>query len=529
VVYCAGAKNVYKSDASVKRSIDSGKTWQIITPNNRTNNGIDWGDGANEVFAIRVNPVTRELWTAGSCYGIWKEEGIKSLSVTLTNPVKNGFYRAGTDLMLKATATMLNDEITKVEFFNGSGKVGESTNAPYQFNWQKVESGNWQLHAKVTDAKGDTAVSYVVPISVVPNIAPEISISSPDNNSIFASASTIPFTVNTADKDGTIAKVEYFNGTVKIGESLISPFGFEWKNVTTGEYSIKATASDNEGLSTTSLPFSVTVSGPDGQLTYTENFDDNLAQNWKSNSGTWVAEGKQYHHSSTDGIDISVYDGTTFYNFTYTARIKPDWGNIFGLVFNYVDNKNYYLIEFGNDKSAKLTEIKNGSGKTLASGSYTGGGQGVYSSVKIINNGKSTSVDVNGKNVFNGIATTAFRYGKIGLYAWWQPVWYDDIEVNAESKGFPVGTETLANDESGMKCYPNPLVNGNLTIELAKSEKNIRLEIFNLEGQLVWSQLKKEATVLNVSANVFPSYGLFFIKLNSDKNYFQTKILKSVN
>lgn len=528
VVYCAGAKNIYKSDASVKRSIDSGKTWQIITPNTRTTNGLNLNDGANEVFALRVNPMTRELWAAGSCYGIWKEAGIKSLSVTLTNPVKNGIYRAGTDLILKATATKLDNEISKIEFFKGSEKIGESTNAPYQLNWQKIESGTWQLHAKVTDAKGDTAISNIIPISVVQNITPEVNITSPDNNSFFASGVTIPFTVNATDKDGTIAKLEYFNGTTKIGESLVAPFRFEWNIVATGEYSITATATDNEGLSITSSAVSITVSGENGQLNYTENFDDGLAQNWKSISGTWAVESKQMHHTSTDGIDITVYDGTTFYNFAYTVQIKPEWGNIYGLVFNYVDNKNYYRLELDADpRTIALIEVKNGSEKTLASATYTGGGQGVYSTLKVTNNGKSTAVEVNGKNIFNGIATTAFRYGKIGLYAWYQPVWYDSIEVIAESKGFPVGVQIHTENSTGIRCFPNPLGNGDLTIQLASTEKNVRIEIFNLQGKLIGSDQKPEASSFSMPANLFPVNGLYFMKISTDKNFYLTKVLKS--
>jgi len=527
IVYCAGAKNVYKSDASVKRSIDSGKTWQIITPNTRTNNGIELGDGANEVFALRVNPVTRELWAAGSCYGIWKEAGIKSLSVTLTNPVKNGVYRAGTELMLKATVTKLNDEITKIEFFKGLDKIGETTNTPYELNWPKIEPGNWNLHAKVTDAKGDTAVSNIIPISVVQNIAPEVTITSPGNNSFLDSGSTVSFTVNTTDKDGNIAKIEYFAGTNKLGESTTAPFNFDWKTVPTGDYSITAKATDNEGASTTSPAINLSFSSSSGPQTYIENFDDGLAQNWKYNSGTWLVQSKQMRHSSSDGIDIAVYDATTFYNFTYTVQIKPDWGNIFGLVFNYVDSKNYYRVEFGNDKSAKLIEVKNGSEKILASGTYTGGGQNVYSSIKIINNGKSTMVDVNGKSVFNGITTTAFQYGKIGLYAWWQPIWYDNIEVNAVAKDPITVTKLIADDSQNLECFPNPLNNGDLTIQMAKTENQLKLEIYNLAGELVWSEQKSEASSFSVKSGKFTADGMYFVKVNTDNNIFRSKILFS--
>ena len=528
VVYCAGAKNLYKSDASVKRSIDSGKTWQIITPNTRTNKGIELGDGANEVFAIRVNPQTRELWAAGSCYGIWKEAGIKSLSVTLTEPTKNGLYISGTNLMLKAQVTQLEEVISKVEFFNDKVKLGESVAAPYQYNWQNIPLGDFKLHAKVTDALGDTAVSVIVPVSVVKSIAPEVVIISPESNSLFPGASNIMIKANASDRDGTVAKVEFYSGSTKLGETTTSPFSFEWKNVSVSEYILTAKAFDNEGLTTISLPVPITVSGQNGQLSYLENFDDALAQNWKNNSGSWIVETKQLHHTSTDGVDISVYDGTTFFNFTYTARLKPDWANYYGMVFNYVDGNNYYRLELhSNPQMAYLFEVKNGADRKLAEASFTGGGQGVYSTIKVTNNSKTTSVEINSNVVFNNIATTAFRYGKIGLYAWYQPVWYDDVEVIAESKGFPVGINTMEANENNLVCFPNPLTGGNLTVQLAKVEKNIRLQIFNLSGQIVWSTQTVEATSFSVPANAFPINGMYLIQLTSDENFHQGKIIYS--
>ena len=511
----------------MKRSIDSGKTWQIITPNTRTNNGIELGDGANEVFAIRVNPQTRELWAAGSCYGIWKEAGVKSLSVTLTEPTKNGLYISGTDLTLKAQVTQVEELISKVEFFNDKVKLGESMAAPYQYNWQDIPLGDFKLHAKVTDALGDTAVSVIVPVSVVKSIAPEVVISSPESNSLFQGASNIMIKANASDRDGTVAKVEFYSGSTKLGETITSPFGFEWKNVSVGEYILTAKAFDNEDLTTISLPVPITVSGQDGQLNYLENFDDALAQNWKNNSGSWIVEAKQLHHTSTDGIDISVYDGTSFFNFTYSARLKPDWGNYYGMVFNYVDDNNYYRLELhSNPQTAFLFEVKNGADRKLAEASFTGGGQGVYSTIKVTNNSKTTSVEINSKVVFNNIATTAFRYGKIGFYAWYQPVWFDDIEVIAESKGFPVSSPIVnTEDENELKCFPNPLIYGDLIIQLNSSPKNIRIEIFNLEGQMIWSGQKVDGSSLSVSSKVFPTNGLYIIKLSAEKYVVQGKIL----
>ncbi len=527
IVYCAGAKNVYKSDGSVRRSTDSGKTWQIITPNNRTNKGIEMVDGANEVFALRVNPLTRELWAAGSCYGIWKEAGIKSLTVNVSEPASKSVFVAGSDLTIRVNTTLLDQPISKVEFYNDTEKIGESSASPYQFIWAKAPLGNYKIKAKVIDSAGKTAESAVVEVTVQVSFSPEVVITTPTNNSFFAENSNINIAATATDKDGSVGKVEFFKGTDKLGESLVAPFTFEWKNVPKGDYSLTAKATDDTGMTTVSLPVSVFVNGQAGQLTYTENFDDGLAQNWIANGGIWKIESNQYHSTTGDGIYISRYEGSTFYNFTYSIRLKPDWGNIFGVVFNYVDDKNYFRIEFGNSpRNASLIEVKNGSEKTLSTEAYTGGGQGVYSSLKLTNDGKTTSLEVNGKVVFAKIATTSIKYGKIGLYAWWQPVWYDDIEVVAESKGFPVGIQSLEENSGKICCFPNPLVTGDLTIQLASPEKNIRIEIYNLQGQMIGSVQQNEASSFSLHANTFPCNGLYIIKINSDRNFYQTKILK---
>lgn len=72
VVYAAGPRNVYATDAAVMRSRDAGLSWEILTRNKRIASEQTGKDGAREAFAIRVNPDTRELWAAGGCYGIWK-------------------------------------------------------------------------------------------------------------------------------------------------------------------------------------------------------------------------------------------------------------------------------------------------------------------------------------------------------------------------------------------------------------------------------------------------------------------------
>lgn len=80
------------------------------------------------------------------------------------------------------------------------------------------------------------------------NILPDVGLTSPTNNAQFYSGDTIPLTATASDPDGTIAKVEYFNGDTEIGESTTAPsYPVSWTNVAAGTYPLKARATDNIG------------------------------------------------------------------------------------------------------------------------------------------------------------------------------------------------------------------------------------------------------------------------------------------
>lgn len=68
-------------------------------------------------------------------------------------------------------------------------------------------------------------------------------------------------TLNTtaSDADGSIAKVEYYQGTQLIGTSTSAPYSVTWSNITAGTYSVTAKAYDDNGVSTTSAITTVRV------------------------------------------------------------------------------------------------------------------------------------------------------------------------------------------------------------------------------------------------------------------------------
>ncbi|UOB18377.1 carbohydrate-binding protein [Abyssalbus ytuae] len=91
------------------------------------------------------------------------------------------------------------------------------------------------------------------------NQLPVINITSPLQGSVFEEPATISITAGASDADGSITKVEFYNGSSLIGTDYISPYTIQWQNVNAGSYAITATATDNQDASTTSAIINITV------------------------------------------------------------------------------------------------------------------------------------------------------------------------------------------------------------------------------------------------------------------------------
>ena len=83
------------------------------------------------------------------------------------------------------------------------------------------------------------------------NIAPTVSIISPANNAVFTSPANIVINANAMDSDGTISKVEFFNGNTLLNTNANSGYSYTWSNVAKGTYSIRVVATDSKGATGT--------------------------------------------------------------------------------------------------------------------------------------------------------------------------------------------------------------------------------------------------------------------------------------
>ncbi|TDE44339.1 HYR domain-containing protein [Flavobacterium rhamnosiphilum] len=96
-------------------------------------------------------------------------------------------------------------------------------------------------------------------ITRVLNAVPTVSITSPANNAIFTEGENVTINADAVDTDGTISKVEFYQGSTLLGESTAAPYSFIWNSVAAGTYVLTAKATDNNGDVTTSSATDVTV------------------------------------------------------------------------------------------------------------------------------------------------------------------------------------------------------------------------------------------------------------------------------
>ncbi len=182
-------------------------------------------------------------------------------SVSILNPQENASYYNEESITINTDAKDEDGTIAKVEFYNGNTLLGTDTTSSHSFTWSNPPVGSITLTAKATDNKGAVSVSAAVNISVTekPNVVPTVSITSPMDGDQFIQGDTVGITATAADSEGTIAKVEFYNGNTLLGTDTILPQGFTWADLPVGSFALTARATDNKGATTVSETVHINV------------------------------------------------------------------------------------------------------------------------------------------------------------------------------------------------------------------------------------------------------------------------------
>jgi uncharacterized protein (DUF2141 family)/signal peptidase I len=256
------------------------------------------------------------------------EEGMNQYPIiSITSPEPGDLFTTPVNINIITDASDPDGSVSKVEFYNGSVKIGEKTSAPWSFTWSNVPEGTYNISAVATDDLNAKTPSAPVKITVnqpppVINQPPSISITNPVTGSVFTAPVTISISADATDADGLVSKVEFFNGTGKLGERTSKPWTYTWNNIPAGTYKLTAVATDNASAKTTSAAVTITVNAyPEVSISSPvsgSNF------NAPGNINI-VAEA-----SDDDGTieNVEFFNGNTCFSVIKSAPWEATWNNI---------------------------------------------------------------------------------------------------------------------------------------------------------------------------------------------------------
>ncbi|MDD5687547.1 MAG: carbohydrate-binding protein [Elusimicrobia bacterium] len=134
----------------------------------------------------------------------------------------------------------------------------------YDFNPNLLHTGTNDFYMSCNTQHHALEVNWPGPVLLVKYTTqgiPTASITAPSNNASFDSPANITINATATDSDGTISKVEFYNGSTKLGEDTSSPYNYTWSNVAAGSYVISVKSTDNLGNIGVSNLVSITVTG----------------------------------------------------------------------------------------------------------------------------------------------------------------------------------------------------------------------------------------------------------------------------
>lgn len=216
-----------------------------------------------DVFMGLQDPVEGNIWLYKPVG--WTNPTGANLPPTsaIAQPQDGATYAIGEPITIEAIASDADGSVSKVEFFNGGMRIGEDGSAPYTMTWSGAPAGTWSLTAVATDDTGATSVSPPVSVTVtplvLPNQPPSVMLTEPAPGATVQDGAPVSIAAQAADTDGAVVRVEFFNGTNKVGERTAPPYTIIWTNPAVGDHVLTAVATDDRGGRAESAPVSLTV------------------------------------------------------------------------------------------------------------------------------------------------------------------------------------------------------------------------------------------------------------------------------
>jgi hypothetical protein len=169
-VFAGNANELHLMVINKNQTNDITGTFNITSPQNflagrvwKFDNTSSTISETTGIYTITSNSFTYTIPKTSVCHIVLR---VTPLNVSITSPLDGDMFKSGDDIVIEANASAVNGFVTKVEFFQGSTKLGEDTDSPYSYTWNDVNVGRYSLTARATDNNNGTTTSTAVNINV---------------------------------------------------------------------------------------------------------------------------------------------------------------------------------------------------------------------------------------------------------------------------------------------------------------------------------------------------------------------------
>lgn len=277
--------------------------WKIGALGSHDHHGTSWGE-TDRAMAILANELTRTaLFEAIKERRFYSTEDRSiALSFTSNNAEMGSTIEENSAQLLQIeTYDSEGENFTTIELYrNGELFYIWDINDVHPILSKSITPSEGEYYyVKITQGDGDEAISSPIFFeNLTGNTPPAITLSSPEHSGAYSQGATINFAADASDTDGSVSKVEFYNGTTKIGEDNSAPYQYNWLNVDPGTYYVSAKATDNDGTTKYSLVSKITVEASDEITTSSRINDENddAEEGWSG-----------YMYTSSSDLEL-VYD-----------------------------------------------------------------------------------------------------------------------------------------------------------------------------------------------------------------------------
>ena len=402
---------------------------------------------------------------AGNVFG---GENNDSLKVSIISPSDSAKFLTNSGITLEADALSENDTVDYVKFYCDS-LLSTDVSSPYSYTWDNVNVGKYYLWATATDKKGNVAISKGITTYVGSNIV----INRPIDGEKFLMPVNITIEADAWDADGSVSKVEFYQGDNLLGTDYVAPYSFTWNDVQSGTFVITARSTDNHDNVITSNEVTIYIpGGPEGYDFCSEEYDECGSVDKLVNIA-FGAEGKFYYRYNVIGVidcGSAEFGGDPIPDVTKACYVQeaptPYVGIVYpasGKIYTAPADITFYTKSADND--------------------------GTIDSVKFYLDDELIGVSKVGAN-----SVTTFKWSNVpvGEYSISARVKDDDGNTfTSESIQVIVqgGTGIFDQESDMVYLYPNP-VTDQLKIKLKESNtSNVTIALFNSFGKKILDEV----------------------------------------